>query len=89
MVCPTPTPPVIVNAPVDVVVDAVELVINKLFVKVLLPAKDWSKVETNPVAAIPAIGMLKVCVEPEDTMLKSDPLIPVAKYCVELVRLLR
>ena len=39
---------------------------------VLLPAKDWACVETNPVLPTPAIGMLKVWVEPEETIFGKE-----------------
>ena len=77
---PIPTPPVIVKAPVVVDVETVLEEITVSFVKVFIPAKDWASVETRPVAPVPAIGILKVCVDPEEDILNPDPEVPVAKY---------
>jgi hypothetical protein len=30
---------------------------------------------------VPAIGILNVCVDPDEDMLNPDPEVPVAKYC--------
>jgi hypothetical protein len=39
-------------------------------------------IETNPLAKLDAAeGILKVCVEPLETILKSVPLVPVANVC--------
>ena len=70
---PIPTPPEIVNAPVYGDVDEVELDIIKSFVNVLIPPNDCESVETKPVDAIPAIGILKVCVLPKELMLNEEP----------------
>ncbi len=40
----------------------------------------------KPVVAAPAYGMLNVCVEVPDDMLKSDPDVPTANVCVDAVR---
>ena len=78
---PIPTPPVTFNAPVDVEVLVVESVTARLEEKVFSPANVCAKVETNPVDPEPAIGILKVCVEPLEDILKPVPLVPIAKYC--------
>ena len=54
-------------------VETVELETTKSLVKVLIPANDWSSVETRPVAPVPAIGKLNVWVEPEEDMLGKSP----------------
>ena len=83
---PIPTPPVTVKAPVEVEVETVELEIIKSFVKVLIPANDWFKVETKPVDPIPAIGILNVWVEPDDDILNTLPEVPTEKYCCVAVK---
>jgi hypothetical protein len=40
---------------------------------------------SNPLTLALAVGKLNVCVEPVLEILKSDPLVPVANDCVELV----
>ena len=35
---------------------------------------------------VPAIGMLNVCVEPDEDILKPKPEVPTEKYCVYAVR---
>jgi hypothetical protein len=60
--------------------DAVLEVIKTSPVTVLFPAKDCVPTETRPVLAVPASGILKVCVWPEEEILNSLPLYPVAKY---------
>ena len=55
-------------------------------VKVLVPAKDCAKVETKPVAPVPAIGILNVCVDPEEDILNPLPEIPVEKNCCVAVK---
>ena len=52
---------------------------------VLPPAKVCVPVVTAPLADAPASGILKVCVEPDDPMLKSVPDVPVANDCVAAV----
>ena len=42
-------------------------------------------VVTIPDAPDPAAGILKVCVEPEDTILNSVPDVPVASVCTGCV----
>lgn len=44
-----------------------------------------SAADINPRLDDVAFGILNVWVEPEETMLKSDPEVPVAKVCVETV----
>ena len=44
--------------------------------------------ETKPVEPVLAIGILNVWVEPEEDILNSDPEVPVAKYCIDSVRVL-
>ena len=41
-------------------------VIETAFVKVLTPANDCASVETKPVDPVPANGMFKVCVLPDE-----------------------
>ena len=55
-------------------------------VNVLAPAKDCTNVETKPVAAVPAIGILKVWSDPEETILGNAPVYPIKKFCTEAVR---
>ena len=83
---PMPTPPVTVIAPVVVDVDPVEDEIMISFVNVLIPANDCANVETKPVAPVPAIGILKVCVLPEEDILNPVPVVPVVKNCADAVR---
>ena len=42
--------------------------------------------ESNPRLEAEAVGKLKVCVVPEETMPKSVPVVPVANVCVAPVR---
>ena len=63
----------------------VELTITSL-ANVLIPAKDCAKVETKPVAPVPAIGILKVCVLPEEAILNPVPEVPVEKNCCVAVK---
>ena len=65
-------------------VDAVLEVIKTSPVNVLFPAKDCAPMETRPVLAVPANGILNVCVWPEEAILNSLPLYPVAKYWKEV-----
>ena len=67
-------------------VDPVAEEITISFVNVLIPAKDCANVETKPVAPVPAIGILKVCVLPEEDILNPVPVIPVVKNCADAVR---
>ena len=48
---------------------------------VLEPANVWDWVETRPVAPEPAIGILNVWVEPDETILNNVPEVPTAKSC--------
>ncbi len=50
--------------------------------KVLAPAMVCAPVVTRPLAVAEASGILKVCVVTEEAILKSVPLVPVAKVCV-------
>ena len=49
---------------------------------VFAPAMVWAPVVTRPLADAPASGILKVWVVLADEILKSVPLVPVAKVCV-------
>ncbi len=46
-------------------------------------------VETNPRAVRDALGTLNVCVSVIDEMLKSVPVVPIAKSCTDAVRVFR
>jgi hypothetical protein len=62
--------------------NAVDPVVDEIItslVKVLTPANDCAKVDTKPVAPVPAIGILKVCVLPEEAILNPVPEVPVEK----------
>src|SRR3989344_872598 len=59
------------------------------FENVFTPANDWAAVVTSPRAAVPAFGMLNVCVVPDEEIVKSVPVAPVASVCVALLRALR
>ena len=83
---PIPTPPVIVKAPDAVDVDTVDEEIITSLVKVFMPAKDCARVDTRPVAPVPAIGILNVCVAPEEEILNPNPELPAEKYCVLSVK---
>jgi len=48
-------------------------------VRVLTPAKVCAAVLTSPLFNALAFGMLKVCVDVALDMLKSEPVVPVAK----------
>ena len=86
-ICPlTPKPPKINIAPVAVVVEAVVSDIIVWLENVLTPAIVCAWVVTKPVAPDPAYGMLKVCVEVEEDILKSVPEVPVANVCVDAVK---
>jgi hypothetical protein len=50
------------------------------------PANVWASIETNPLAKLEAEGMLKVCVEPLELILKSVPVVPVANVWTSSVR---
>ena len=50
--------------------------------KVLAPVNVCARVVTNPVAPVPAMGILNVCEEPTELMLKKSPEVPVAYVCV-------
>ena len=50
-----------------------ELYILSPSLKLLSPYIVWESGEIKPVVAEPANGILKVCVEPDDDMLNSDP----------------
>ena len=63
----------------------VEEIITSL-VKVLMPAKDWARVDTKPVAPTPAIGMLNVWVDPEEDILNPVPEVPEVKYWADAVK---
>jgi hypothetical protein len=58
-------------------------------VKVFAPKKDWAAIVTRPLLDVEADGMLNVWVVPEDEILKSAPVVPVAKVCVVPVSPLR
>ena len=62
-------------------VEAVDEEIITSLVNVFAPAKDCVDVETKPVAPVPAIGILNVCVDPEEDTLNNEPVVPTAKYC--------
>jgi len=55
-------------------------------VNVFAPRKDWAAIVTSPRFAVEADGMLNVCVVPDELILKSAPVVPVAKVCVVPVR---
>ena len=55
----------------------------------MAPVNVCARVETKPVAPTPAIGILNVCVEPEEDILNPLPEVPVAKYCCVAVKELR
>lgn len=57
--------------------------------KVLSPAKVCVVVETTPREALPAFGMLKVCVDPTELIARSDPAVPRARNCVTPLNPLR
>ena len=54
--------------------------------KVLAPAMVWAPVVTTPLAVAEASGILNVWVEPEEEILKSVPVLPVANVWVVAVR---
>ena len=85
---PIPTPPETFSAPVDVDVEAVASVTETAELKVLAPANVCVPVETTPLALDPASGMLKVCVDTADDILKSEPEVPVEKDCEAAVKVL-
>jgi hypothetical protein len=49
--------------------------------KVFAPAIVCVPVVTNPLAVAEALGILNVCVDPALLILKSVPVVPVAKFC--------
>ena len=53
--------------------------------KVLSPVNDCVVVDTSPRARRPASGMLKVCTEVVEVMVKSVPVAETAKVCPALV----
>ena len=52
---------------------------------ILLLNVTQSVLVNNPRLDDDASGKLNVCVEPDEIMLKSDPVVPVAKVCVDAV----
>ena len=56
---------------------------------ILLLNADQSEVASNPLFVAEAVGRLKVWTEPEETMLKSVPEVPVAKVWVAVDKPLR
>ena len=54
-------------------------------VNVLEPANVCELVETKPVDPLPAIGILNVCDEPTEDILKKSPEVPVSNNCVTAV----
>jgi hypothetical protein len=52
-----------------------------VLLKVLAPAKVCVPVVTSPLLLADALGILKVCILPEELIPKSVPVVPVAKVC--------
>ena len=89
MVPAKPAPPATINAPELKLVDGVVAETVNVVSKVLAPVNVCAKVETKPVAPTPAIGILNVCVEPEEDILNPLPEVPVAKYWIPIFKPLR
>src|SRR5664279_1082941 len=88
-VTPRVPPTVVLPVKVDTPVTPKVPPILVLPVKVLLPAIVCEPAVMTPRAVAEASGILKVWVEPDDTILKSVPEVPGAKVCVVAVRPLR
>src|SRR5665213_543214 len=88
-VTPSVPPIVVFPARVDAPVTPSVPPILVFPLNVLLPAIVCAPVVTAPRAVAEASGILKVWVEPDETILKSDPELPVANVCVVAVRPLR
>jgi hypothetical protein len=65
---------------VEAIGEAAALIVPK--VNVFAPINDWAAIVTKPLFDVDAEGMLNVWVVPEDEILKSAPVVPVAKVCV-------
>ena len=77
---PSKVTPALFHVAVVATGEAAALIVPR--VKVFAPRKVCAAIVTRPRLAADADGMLNVCVVPEDEMLKSAPVVPVANVCV-------
>jgi hypothetical protein len=79
---------VVASVEVPVTTSAPEVVVAEVIapVNVLSPAKVCEVVDMKPRAVAEASGMLKVCVDPVESILKLVPAVPIANVCTPTER---
>ena len=77
---PSKVTPALFQVAVEAIGLAAALIVPR--VKVFAPRNDWAAIVTSPRFEVEADGILKVCVVPDDEILKSAPVVPVANVCV-------